>query len=107
LTSDGQPAAHIARTRVRRVSAFEFGIAVGLMSGLALFVGTNWLVIKGGPVVGPHLALLGHFFIGYRVTFSGSLVGFTWAAVSGFALAWGGGWIYNRVADLRERQRSR
>lgn len=95
----------LVRMRVRRVSALEFGIATGLMAGLAVFVGTNWLVLKGGPVVGPHLALLGQFFIGYRVTFWGSLVGFLWAAACGFAIAWVGGWIYNFVADLRERRR--
>jgi hypothetical protein len=95
----------LVRMRVRRVSALEFGVAVGIVAGLALFVGTNWLVLKGGPVVGPHLALLGHFFIGYEVTFLGSLVGFLWAAACGFALAWTGGWVYNAVADLRERKR--
>ena len=92
----------LVRMRVRRVSALEFGIATGAVSGLALFVGTNWLVLKGGPVVGPHLSLLGQFFLGYRVTFWGSLIGFAWAAVCGFAVAWTGGWIYNFVADLRE-----
>jgi hypothetical protein len=107
LTSDGNSAVRIARTRVRRVSALEFGIAVGLMSGLALFAATNWLVVKGGAVVGPHLALLGQFFPAYRVTFWGSVVGFAWAAACGFVLAWGGGRIYNRVADLREGKCSR
>ena len=92
----------LVHMRVRRVRALELGVATGLVSGLALFAGTNWLVLKGGPVVGPHLGLLGQFFIGYRVTFLGSLVGFAWAALCGFVLAWTGGWVYNLVADLRE-----
>jgi hypothetical protein len=90
--------------RVRKVSAMAFGVATGMVCGLALFLGTNVLVLKGGEVVGPHLALLGHFFPGYEVTFSGSLVGFAWAAASGFLLAWAGGTIYNAVAALRERK---
>ena len=53
-------------------------------AGLGVFVATNWLISEGGPVVGPHLALLGQFFIGYRVTFVGSLVGFLWAFAVGF-----------------------
>ena len=95
------------RMRLRRVSALELGIATGIVAGLALFLGTNFLVLKGGPVVGPHLALLGQFFIGYRVTFLGSLIGFAWAAVCGFVLAWTGGFVYNAVADLRERRERR
>jgi hypothetical protein len=38
------------------------------------------------------------------VTFLGSLVGFVWAAAAGFAFAWVAGWVYNAVADLRERR---
>jgi hypothetical protein len=91
--------------RVRRISALEFGLATGAVAGLALFAGTNWLVLKGGPVVGPHLGLLGQFFIGYEVTFLGSLIGFAWAAAWGFALAWTGGCVYNFVADRREGKR--
>jgi hypothetical protein len=93
--------------RVRKVSALAFGIATGLVCGLALFLGTNVLVVKGGPVVGPHLGLLGHFFPGYEVTFAGSLVGFLWAGGVGFLLAWTGGSIYNAVAALREKKDGR
>lgn len=62
---------------------------------------TNWLVIKGGPVVGPHLTLLGQFFLGYRVTFVGSLIGFAYAFVVGFVGGFAVAWIYNRLLDLR------
>ncbi len=78
------------------------GLGIGLVCGLIVFVATNWLVIKGGPTVGPHLQLLSQFFIGYSVTFLGSLIGFMY----GFALgAMTGGliaWIYNKIAALRE-----
>ena len=104
MTTDNGDLRRIVRMRLRRVSALELGVAAGIVAGLVLFVGTNWLVLKGGPVVGPHLGLLGQFFIGYRVTFLGSLIGFAWAAACGFALAWTGGWVYNLVADLRERR---
>ena len=76
------------------------GLVLGLLSGLALFIATNWLVIKGGEPVGPHLSLLSQYFIGYRVSFLGSFIGFAYAfavgAVSGALI----GWVYNKIVDL-------
>ena len=83
------------------LNAKVFGLALGLLCGLTIFIATNWLVIKGGKPVGPHLQLLSQYFIGYRVSFLGSFVGFAY----GFAVGTLGGaligWIYNRVAALR------
>ena len=77
------------------------GLALGVILGLGIFVATNWLVIKGGERVGPHLILLSQYFIGYKVTFLGSLIG----AAYGFTLGTicGGliGWIYNRIVAFR------
>ena len=87
--------------RVVRLNAVVTGLVTGLLSGLALFVATNWLVLKGGAVVGPHLALLGQYFIGYRVSFVGSLVGFAWAFAVGFLAGAAVVWIYNQFAGLR------
>ncbi|MGH9958782.1 MAG: hypothetical protein ACREBC_16895, partial [Pyrinomonadaceae bacterium] len=64
--------------KVVRMSAEVNGLVAGTLLGLAIFIATNWLVLKGGDPVGPHLALLGQFFIGYRVTFVGSLIGFVY-----------------------------
>jgi hypothetical protein len=78
------------------------GLVLGLLCGISLFIATNWLVIKGGDPVGPHLALLSQYFIGYRVSFVGSLIGFLYAFVIG---GLGGvliGWIYNRALHLRK-----
>jgi hypothetical protein len=88
-------------TEVLRMHAAITGIVTGFAAGLIVFVATNWLVIKGGPVVGPHLALLGQYFIGYRVTFAGSLVGFGYAFACGFILAYGVARLYNWIVDLR------
>jgi len=88
--------------RVVRLNALVAGAVTGLLAGLAVFVATNWLVLKGGRVVGPHLALLGQFFIGYRVSFAGSLIGFAWAFAIGFRAGAAVVWIYNRLAGLRD-----
>jgi hypothetical protein len=86
------------RTRILRLDARLAGITTGLVAGLGLFVATNWLLLKGGHPVGPHLALLSQFFPGYRVTFLGSLIGFAWAFLWGFAAGWCVSRLYNRLA---------
>jgi hypothetical protein len=89
-------------TRVLRLNATVQGIVTGLAVGLVLFIATNWLIFKGGEVVGPHLTLLSQFFIGYRVTFFGSLIGFGYGFVVGFTGGYLIARIYNWLADLRE-----
>ena len=42
---------------VLRLNGTILGLVLGIISGLIIFVGTNWLVLKGGREVGPHLAL--------------------------------------------------
>ena len=90
-------------TRLVRLNAKVHGLVTGVIAGLAIFIATNWLVLKGGRTVGPHLALLGQFFIGYRVTFVGSLIGFAYAFVCGFIVGYSIAWIYNAVAERRQR----
>jgi hypothetical protein len=84
-----------------RLNGRVLGLVCGVVSALVLFVGTNWLVVKGGERVGPHLGLLGQFFIGYTVTFPGSFVGAGYAFVCGYLAGWLVAWTYNRVVDLR------
>jgi len=90
-------------TRIIRLNALVQGLVTGLLVGLVIFVATNWLILKGGPVVGPHLALLGQFFIGYRVTFLGSLIGFTYGFATGFCVGYFMATVYNRMVARRAR----
>ena len=90
-------------TRIIRLNALVQGLVTGLLVGLVIFVATNWLILKGGPVVGPHLALLGQFFIGYRVTFLGSLIGFTYGFATGFCVGYFTATVYNRMVARRSR----
>ena len=73
-------------TTLVRVSARAWGIATGLLFGLAVFAATLVLVLKGGDDVGSHLGRLGSVFPGYDVTWVGSIVGFVYAFVVGYAL---------------------
>ena len=77
------------------------GLSLGLLFGLAIFIATNWLVLKGGKVVGPHLQLLSQYFIGYRVSFFGSLIGFAYGFAVGTFSGSLIGWIYNKITTVR------
>ncbi len=91
----------IVLTRLARLNATILGIVFGLVFGLGLFIITIWLVIKGGPVVGPNLALLGEFFIGYDVTLIGSLVGFLYGFITGFIIGFAIASIYNWILNRK------
>jgi len=82
---------------ILRVNAKILGLALGLLSGLAIFIATNWLVLKDGNPVGPHLQLLSQYFLGYRVSFVGSLIGFALGTIAGALQAW----IYNKIVAFR------
>ncbi len=92
------------------LNAKMLGLILGIVLGLVIFIATNWLVLKGPQlspsgeyVMGPHLELLSQFFIGYKVSFLGSVIGF----IYGFAVGTIGGamigWIYNRIVLLRQK----
>jgi hypothetical protein len=105
MSAAKQTLQEVALTRVLRLNATIQGVVTGLVAGLGVFVATNWLVLKGGEVVGPHLGLLSQFFIGYRVTFAGSLIGFTYAFVGGYIVGYLVARTYNVIADRREAKR--
>jgi hypothetical protein len=71
-----------------KLNSVALGIAVGTLLALIIFLATNVLIFKGGDVIGPNLALLSQYFIGYKVTFVGSLIGLLYGFVSGFILGW-------------------
>ena len=89
------------------LNAKVLGLALGVLLALGIFVATNWLVIKGGEPVGPHLQLLGQYFLGYRVSFLGSLIGAAYGFAVGTLAGAFVGWVYNRVVALRGAGRGR
>lgn len=64
------------------------GLAGGVVAGVVLMIATLVLVARGGSPVGPHLALLGQYFPGYRVTGAGSVLGLGYGFLTGFATGW-------------------
>ena len=52
------PEEEIIRRAVVRLNGHILGFVIGLIGALGIFAATNFLVFKGGEVVGPHLGLL-------------------------------------------------
>jgi len=96
----------IVMTRLVRLSATIHGIVFGLVLGLVLFIATLWLVIRGGPVVGPNLALLGQFYLGYTVSYLGSVIGFVYGFITGFIIGFSIATIYNWIVSHRASDHS-
>ena len=93
----------ILERAVLRLNANILGLVLGIILGLGIFVATNFLILKGGAVVGPHLALLANFFPGYRVTFLGSIIGFGYGLLSGYVAGFIIASIYNLVVKLKNK----
>ena len=82
---------------VMRASEQGWGIAIGLLCGVGLFLATVVLVMRGGTHPGPHLGLLRIYFPGYSVTWFGAFVGFVYAFVGGYAVGRTVATVYNRL----------
>lgn len=90
------------RTAIRRLNARAWGVAGGSVLAAGLFLATNILLMAGAPdggEVGPTLALLRYFLPGYTVSFVGSLIGFVYMFVIGYALGRTIGTVYNKMID--------
>ena len=105
-----QPAVDVAEQNelileeaVLRLNANILGLVFGIIAGLIIFATTNFLILKGGAVVGPHLGLLRNFFPYYSVTFLGSIAGFFWGLVFGYVAGFVVGSLYNLVIKLKSK----
>jgi hypothetical protein len=95
----------LVRRTVARLRAAIVAAVTGLIAGVGLFVATLWLVIKGGPDVGQHLALLRAYYPGYSVTWIGSFVGLLYGALTGALVGWSVAWLYNLLVTWRDSDR--
>ncbi|HET6268125.1 MAG TPA: hypothetical protein VFG11_10445, partial [Acidobacteriota bacterium] len=83
--------------------------AAGTVLGIGIFLATIILVIRGGAVVGPNLALLAQYFVGYTVTWGGAFLGLAYGFVVGFLAGYSFATIRNGIVRsylflLRRRQ---
>ncbi len=102
MTSDNEVSEDtVIQTRLLYLNAVVQGVTTGMFVGLGLFALTIWLVIKGGDVVGPHLSLLGQYFIGYSVTWGGAFIGMIYGFIVGYGIGYAYARIYNWVVDRK------
>ena len=78
-----------------QMDKLAFATAVGSVAGLLVFLATVWLIIKGGPVIGPNLQLLSQYFVGYTVTVQGAFIGFAYSFCWGFLFGWLYAYLHN------------
>ncbi len=69
-----------------KIDPLALGLAVGVVSGLGIFIASAILLLRGGPVVGPTLSLLGNYLFGFEVTWAGAVIGLFEAGMFGFAV---------------------
>lgn len=86
------------RLTLLKLNARAWGVAVGMVLGIGLFVATIMLIVEGGQDVGSHLALLGKLLPGYRVSVGGAFIGFGYMFVIGYAVGRVIGTVYNFLA---------
>jgi len=99
--SEGDQELVLVSRTIARLRAAIVAVVTAMVAGFGLFAATLWLVIKGGPTVGPTLGLLQAYYPGYSVTWTGSLVGLAYGALTGAVFGWCVAWLYNILADWR------
>jgi hypothetical protein len=64
------------------------GVAGGTVLSSVLFLVTVVVLLRGGSSPEPNLGLLSQFLFGYKLSFTGSIVGLLWGFAIGFTLGW-------------------
>ncbi len=85
----------IIATVLAKLDPVALGVAVGVVSGIGLFLLTAVLLLKGGPEIGPNLSLLRYYLPEFEVTWTGAFVGLIEAGVGGFTLGYLGACLRN------------
>ena len=79
------------------------GVAVGGLLGIGLFFATAMLLLEGGTDVGSHLSLLGNFFIGYEVSWTGAFIALLEGAIGGFLFGYLLAKAINTTIEIHKR----
>jgi hypothetical protein len=88
-----------------KLNVKAFALTCGLLWGLSLFVTTWWMIATKGVTNDP--TWIGQFYIGYRISPLGSVVGLGYALVDGaiggviFALVYN--WLVRRFTKTRSK----
>ncbi len=85
----------LIQAALAKLDPVALGVASGVVCGLGIFIVSAILLLRGGEEVGPTLSLLGHYLIGYKVSWPGALIGLVESAILGYILGYGCAWLSN------------
>jgi hypothetical protein len=71
------------------------GVALGFVWGLAMLLGTWWILMIGAK--GDIFSKASVFYLGYTLSWIGGVIGFIWGFVYGFISGFLIAWTYNIV----------
>ena len=78
-----------------KLNVKAFAIAVALVWGLGIFIGTWWIIFLDGA--SSDMNVLGHIYRGYTITPTGSVIGMLWGLVDGLIGGAIFAWLYNLI----------
>jgi hypothetical protein len=79
-----------------------FGLAVGVFWGLAILLGTWFLLLRGAP--GEMFSKVSTFYVGYSYSWGGAIIGFIYGVMTGFCAGVFIAWLYDRFCKLLYRE---
>jgi hypothetical protein len=79
-----------------KLNVKAFAIAVALVWGLGIFIGTWWIIFLDGA--SSDMSVLGHIYRGYTITPIGSVIGMMWGLVDGLIGGAIFAWLYNLIS---------
>ncbi len=78
------------------LNAKSLGLTLGILWGVSLFLITIICVLTGG-YGSEVLNLIKGVYLGYEITFVGSIIGLIYGFIEGFIGGFLVGWIYNKI----------
>ncbi len=76
-----------------KLKPLAFALTGGIIWGVAVMLGTWWLLIIGSS--GSTIGTLANFYFGYSFSILGGLIGLVWGFVDGFVVGLVFAWLYN------------
>ena len=81
-----------------------FGMAIGLVCGLVVLLGTWWLLLWGTE--GDMFSRISNFCLGYTFSWGGAIIGFIWCFVYGFITGVLIAWFYEIFCKIFYKSKS-